>query len=137
MNINDIKDPSDCPISTVLALQDCLHVLSGKWKLPIIGSLLFGKKRFKDMEESIGKITPRMLSKELKELELNNVVKRNIYDTRPVRIEYELTESGKLLAPIIHSMVKWGITHRHVSIGSLENSNAIEKKIQTNVNASA
>lgn len=115
----------DCPKATVLAVTDCLHVLSGKWKLPIIGALLFGKKRFKDLEVSLIKITPRMLSKELKELELNNIVKRTIHDTRPVLIEYELTESGKLLEPILNSMVEWGVAHRHVSIRSEE-----EEKIQ-------
>ncbi len=103
---------SDCPADTILALNDCLNVMSGKWKVPIIGTLLFGPKRFKDLEIIINKITPRMLSKELKELELNNIVKRNIYDERPIRIEYELTESGYTLKPVLEQMVEWGIQHR-------------------------
>lgn len=107
----------ECPASTILALQDCLAVVNGKWKVPIIGSLLFGPKRFKDLEETIKKITPRMLSKELKELEINNIVVRKVYDARPVRIEYELTESGRTLEPILDAMVEWGIAHRKQSIG--------------------
>lgn len=103
----------DCPALTILALNDCLTVLNGKWKTPIIGTLFFGPKRFKDLETTIKKITPRMLSKELKELELNNIVMRNIYNTRPVRIEYELTDSGKTLKPILEAMVEWGTLHRN------------------------
>ena len=105
------KDIPACPAHTILALNDCLAVLRGKWKIPIIGSLLFGPKRFKDMEALI-KLTPRMLSKELQELELNGIVRRNIYETRPVRIEYELTDSGKSLEPILQTMVEWGSQHR-------------------------
>lgn len=112
----------ECPASTILALRDCLAVLNGKWKVPIIGTLLFGPKRFKDLEEIIKKITPRMLSKELKELELNNIVKRNVYDTRPVRIEYELTESGKTLEPILNAMVEWGTQHRKTSIAKVDDA---------------
>ena len=108
----------ECPASTILALQDCLTALNGKWKVPIIGTLFFGPKRFKDLEETIKKITPRMLSKELKELELNNIIRRNIYNTRPIRIEYELTESGKTLEPILEAMVDWGSKHRNDVFGN-------------------
>ena len=109
MNSRNIPE---CPASTILALNECLTVLNGKWKTPIIGTLLFGPKRFKDLEITIKKITPRMLSKELKELELNNIVRRNIHNTRSVRIEYELTDSGKTLEPILQAMVEWGTQHR-------------------------
>ena len=86
-----MKEVKSCPRQYVLAVNDTLNVISGKWKLPIIASLLYGKNRFKDLQENIDKITPRMLSKELKELELNGVVERKVYQTRPIRIEYELT----------------------------------------------
>lgn len=106
----------NCPTSTILALTDFLNVIHGKWKIPIIGALTFGKKRFKDLEQALEKITPRMLSKELKELELNNIVTRKVYNTHPIKIEYELTPSGKALEPILKSMVDWGMKHREVSI---------------------
>ena len=115
MNPSNIPE---CPSATIIALKDCLTVLSGKWKVPIIGTLLFGPGRFKDLETTINKITPRMLSKELKELEINNIVKRNIYNERPVRIEYELTESGYLLKPILEAMVDWGSKHRNDVFGN-------------------
>ena len=101
-----------CPIQFVLAINDTLNVISGKWKIPIIASMLFGKQRFTEIQRNIPKITPRMLSKELKELELNGIVKRTVYDSIPVTIEYELTESAKQLDDVMNSMIKWGISHR-------------------------
>jgi len=109
MNSSDILD---CPTKTFLALNDCLTVMNGKWKAPIIGALLFGPRRFKDLENAIKKITPRMLSKELKELELSNIVRRKVHNSRPVRIEYELTQSGFKLKPVFEAMVEWGTQHR-------------------------
>ncbi|MEO1256223.1 MAG: helix-turn-helix domain-containing protein, partial [Bacteroidota bacterium] len=96
----------------VLAVNDTMNVISGKWKLPIIASLLHDKSRFKDLQQNIEKITPRMLSKELKELELNGVVKRNVYSATPVRVEYELTDSGKKIVSVLDSMIDWGLAHR-------------------------
>ncbi|WP_196893533.1 winged helix-turn-helix transcriptional regulator [Aureivirga marina] len=117
MNPSNIPE---CPATTILALKDCLTILNGKWKVPIIGTLLFGPKRFKDLENTIQKITPRMLSKELKELEINNIIQRKVYDSRPILIEYELTESGKTLKPILEAMVEWGIQHRKEFIKEFE-----------------
>lgn len=105
-----------CSKNYILAVNDTLNVISGKWKLPIIASLFDGKKRFKELEDSIDKISPRMLSKELKELELNGIVNRNVQKTTPVLIEYELTESGHNLKSVIDAMVQWGLTHRHAVI---------------------
>ncbi|GAB3820948.1 winged helix-turn-helix transcriptional regulator [Pontibacter rugosus] len=111
--IIQLADGSDrCPQNYVLALTDTLNVISGKWKLPIIASLLRGKIRFKDLLDNIEKITPRMLSKELKELEVNSIVVRKVYNQTPVLIEYQLTESGKSLVNLIDTMIDWGLTHR-------------------------
>ncbi|SNR15694.1 winged helix-turn-helix transcriptional regulator [Tenacibaculum jejuense] len=107
-----------CQASYVLAVNDTLNVLNGKWKLPIIASLLYGRKRFKDIQANIDKITPRMLSKELKDLEMNGIVLRIVQDSRPVLIEYELTESGKTITKVLDSMVEWGLKHRELTIGS-------------------
>ena len=101
-----------CPQKYVLALTDTVNVISGKWKLPIIASLLRGKNRFKDLLDNIEKITPRMLSKELKELEMNSIVVRKVYNQTPVLIEYQLTESGKSLVDLIDTMINWGFRHR-------------------------
>ena len=105
-----------CSVQYVLALRDTLNVISGKWKLSIIGSLLYGKMRFKELQRNIGKISPRMLSKELKDLEANGIIKRTIYDTTPVTVEYELTESGMRLHTALDVMVTWGIEHREITL---------------------
>lgn len=101
-----------CPPEYILALTDAMNVISGKWKLPIIATLLRGKNRFKDLQDNIGKITPRMLSKELKELEINSIVVRKVYDQTPVLIEYHLTDSGKSLVDLIDTIISWGLAHR-------------------------
>jgi DNA-binding HxlR family transcriptional regulator len=113
-----------CPTEYVLAINDTLNVLQGKWKLPIIGSLLFGKKRFKEIEREIPKITPRMLSKELKELEVNGIVTRTVYNTIPVTVEYELTKSGSSLDDVMDAMIKWGLMHRNRIIGKSQKTAA-------------
>lgn len=121
-NMSDFKEiieeakAKQCPRQYILALNDTLNVISGKWKLPIIASLLYGKNRFKDLQGNIEKITPRMLSKELKELELNGIVKRTVYDKTPVLIEYGLTESGKQITSVIDAMIDWGLVHRDKAI---------------------
>lgn len=114
--LNSFKEIRECPVRHILAVNDTLNVISGKWKLSIIASLLHGKKRFKDLQGNIDKITPRMLSKELKELELNGIVERHVFNTKPVLIEYGLTISGEKLTNVIDPMVKWGLEHRKVTI---------------------
>ncbi len=114
--IKKLKEIKACPIQFVLSINDTLNVISGKWKLPIIGSILFGKKRFTDIQRNIPKITPRMLSKELKELELNGVLIRTVYDTTPVTVEYELSQSGQSITKVLDKMIEWGLEHRSTVI---------------------
>lgn len=102
---------SDCAAS-VIPIRDCLDIISGKWKLPILGALMDGKKRFKELERSIPAITPRMLSKELRELEINQLLKRTVFDTVPVMVEYELAPYGRSLDKVLFEMREWGVQHR-------------------------
>jgi len=110
---SDIKPQtqSECA-KNLLPVRDALHVLSGKWKLTIIVALFFGSKRFKEMEREITGITAKMLSQELKDLEANDLVKRTVYNTTPVTVEYELTEYGWSLKPVINALRDWGAEHR-------------------------
>jgi DNA-binding HxlR family transcriptional regulator len=101
----------------VIPVRDTLDILSGKWKLPILGSLISGKKRFKELERDIPRITARMLSKELRELEMNQLVKRTVYDTIPVTVEYEMTPYGRSLDKVLLEMKEWGEQHRKRIIG--------------------
>lgn len=117
------KAHQDCPGNEaeckkhLLGLQDSLEILGGKWKIPIILALWFGNYRFKELIRMIEGITPRMLSKELKDLETNKLVTRTVYDTIPVSVEYALTPYGKSLQPLIMELGKWGGQHRKVIIG--------------------
>jgi DNA-binding HxlR family transcriptional regulator len=101
-----------CPKEYVLALNDTLNAVSGKWKLAIVSTLLLEAKRFSDIRRIIPSITPRMISKELKELEINGIITRTVYDTTPVLVEYELTPSGRKLNEVIDKMIEWGLSHR-------------------------
>ncbi|MBO0948380.1 winged helix-turn-helix transcriptional regulator [Fibrella forsythiae] len=98
-------------------VQDALYVLSGKWKLPIIITLTGQPRRFKELQRQIAGITAKVLSKELKELEMNEFVVRNVYATTPVTIEYELTEYSQSLNTVIEALRNWGIQHRERIIG--------------------
>ena len=98
------------------ALQDTLYFIGGKWRLSIINAICNGNKRFREIERSIPGITTRMLSKELKEMELNKLVKRTVYADTPVLVEYEPTAHCKSFGSIISEMIKWGESHRKVVI---------------------
>jgi len=102
---------SEC-LKQLLPVKDALDILNGKWKLQIILSLTFGKKRFKQIQREIPGLTPKMLSKELKELEVNGLASRHVYDTVPVSVEYEITAYGRTLKPLIGELHKWGTKHR-------------------------
>lgn len=98
------------------ALQDTLYFIGGKWRIPIINSICNGNKRFREIERSIPGITTRMLSKELKDMEMNKLVKRTVYAETPVLIEYEPTENCHSFGRIILAMIEWGREHREVVI---------------------
>ncbi len=99
------------------AVQDALYVLSGKWKLPIIIALSDGPKRFGELQRLVTGITAKVLSKELKELEMNEFAVRHVYATMPVTVEYELTEYSQSLNSIIEALRSWGIQHRARILG--------------------
>lgn len=96
----------------LLALHDTLDILSGKWKMQIVALLCNGEFRYSELKAAIPKITPRMLSKELKALEQHQLITRTVYDTTPVQVTYQLTEYGETLVPLIIALVEWGQEHR-------------------------
>jgi DNA-binding HxlR family transcriptional regulator len=93
-------------------IQDFQTAISGKWKLAIIISINYGKFRFKDIQANIPKITNRVLSKELKDLEANQMITRTVYDTSPVTIEYRITDYCLTIKPVIEMITAWGKKHR-------------------------
>jgi DNA-binding HxlR family transcriptional regulator len=106
-----IKTQEECT-KAILPVRDALDILSGKWKLPILIALMFGNKRFSQMAKQIPGITDKMLSKELRELEMNQLVKRTVYDAVPVVVEYAMTPYGKTLEKLIEELQQWGVKHR-------------------------
>jgi DNA-binding HxlR family transcriptional regulator len=90
------------------SLKDVLDVIGGKWAMPIIYILSKGKMRFKELERTIEGINTRMLVKELKNLEANGILTREVFATVPPTVEYQLTEKGERLLPSIKSLHQWG-----------------------------
>jgi DNA-binding HxlR family transcriptional regulator len=99
-------------IRALAAVRDSLYAIGGKWKLPIIIALSSGPQRFRELQRSLDNITPKVLSKELKEMELNEFITRTVYPTIPVTVEYKLTDYSKSLEPVILALRDWGEQHR-------------------------
>ncbi len=95
-----------------MAVHDTMDVLSGKWKIAILSSLGFGKKRYSEIFKEVNGISGKMLSRELKDMEMNLLIKRTVLETQPVTVQYELTPYCKNLMPIIESLAEWGAEHR-------------------------
>ncbi len=106
------KKPYLSCLDTVNPVRDALEVINGKWKLSIIISVSAGNERFTDIQESIPGITPKVLAKELKELEQHQLIKRVIVDDYPVKILYKPEPYSDTLNPIIYALKDWGLTHR-------------------------
>jgi DNA-binding HxlR family transcriptional regulator len=90
------------------SLKDVLDIIGGKWAMPIIYHLSKGKMRFKELERSIEGINTRMLVKELKNMESNGIITREVFATVPPTVEYSLTFKGEKLLPSIKSLHSWG-----------------------------
>ena len=95
------------------AVGDSLYAIGGKWKLRVIIALSQGHCRFNDLQRTITGISGKVLSSELKELELNGFVKRNVQaENNPVIVEYELTPYSQTLKDVVYALIKWGVLHR-------------------------
>jgi len=98
--------------SSLNAIADALFVIGGKWKLRIVVALTEGNKRFNELQRTIEGISAKVLSTELKDLELNGFLKRNVFTTTPVTVEYELTDYAASLQPVLQSLSEWGAKHK-------------------------
>lgn len=108
--------PNNCGTNhheRLLAIADAMDVLNGKWKIQLIGILLFrGKMRFGELLRNVKGIGTKMLSKELQNLEANQIITRTVLQTKPITVEYEITPYGKSLEKIIINFTEWGMNHR-------------------------
>lgn len=110
--IQQVQKTHEGCTKAIIPVRDALDILSGKWKLPIIIALSFGNRRFSQLSKQIPGITDKMLSKELRDLEMNQLVKRTVYDAVPVIVEYSMTPYGKTLEKLIEELQSWGLQHR-------------------------
>ncbi|MDB5983213.1 MAG: transcriptional regulator, HxlR family [Pseudomonas sp.] len=99
------------------AVEVTLSVIGGVWKPLILFHLLGGKKRFMELTRRIPNATQSMLTLQLRELEADGVIMRHVYAQVPPKVEYEISEFGHTLAPILASLRDWGEEYRHVQQG--------------------
>ncbi len=100
------------------AISDAMSVLSGKWKFHILGTLIEGNALgFMDLLREVNGIGSKMLSKELQDLEVNNLISRTVMNTKPITVSYSITENGKTLETVIEELSKWGINYRKAVVG--------------------
>ena len=107
--MNDVKAKNElpaCPVETTLTL------IGDKWKVLILRDLMPGTKRFGELKKSVGNVSQKVLTAQLRAMEANGLVNRKVYAEVPPRVEYSLTELGKSLKPILDSLRAWGEAYK-------------------------
>lgn len=94
------------------SIEDALYVIGGKWKIKIIVALLDEGKRFNELQRAVKGISSKVLSNELKQLEINNLVNRKVIEEWPVVVKYELTAYSQSLEKVLKTLSDWGVTHK-------------------------
>lgn len=102
MNMIDKNNLPACPVETTL------KIIGDKWKVLILRDLFTGTKRFNELKRSLTDVTQKMLTQQLRELENDGIIHREVYPVVPPKVEYSLTELGNTLKPVIDSMYDWG-----------------------------
>lgn len=97
-----VKDLPACPVETTLTL------ISNKWKVLILRDLMPGTKRFGELKKSVGNVSQKVLTAQLREMEQSGLLIRTVYPEVPPRVEYTLTELGRSLKPVLNAMWNWG-----------------------------
>jgi DNA-binding HxlR family transcriptional regulator len=124
--LNMGKTPSEAQCKATLnAIADALYVIGGKWKLRIIVALMDGNRRFNEMQRVVDGISAKVLSAELKDLELNGFVRRKVFTGTPVVVEYELTSYSETLNGVLQSLSEWGTMHREKVRKSMKGRKAV------------
>ncbi|MGF1478482.1 MAG: winged helix-turn-helix transcriptional regulator [Cyanophyceae cyanobacterium] len=105
MEAKEIIPKASCPVENTLA------VIGGRWKVLILRELLEGVKRFGQLQRAVHGVTQKMLTQQLRELEADGIIHREVYPQVPPKVEYSLTPLGKSLQPILDAMHQWGIQY--------------------------
>lgn len=99
------ENPLSCPMVMTL------NVIGGKWKPLILHMLSSGSMRFGQLRKNIPPVSQKMLTQQLRELEVDDIVRRTVYPEVPPRVDYALTERGQSLVPVIEALYQWGATY--------------------------
>lgn len=109
---------SDCDRKKIRAIDDTMDVLSGKWKVSIIARLWYKPMRFSGLLRDVSGISGKVLSRELRDLEMNGLINREVSQSKPIAVTYELSDYGKSLKDLTDSIADWGLQHRKQIISS-------------------
>lgn len=115
----DLK--KDCS-QKILAISDTMEILNGKWKMSIIACLCYRPMRYSELLKEVKGISGKVLSRELKDLEMNDLILRTVLNTAPVGVEYQITEYGESLKQLTNTIADWGLTHRNRIILSMKSA---------------
>lgn len=108
-NYSNEQELNQCPVNYTL------NMIGGRWKVTIIWKLMSGTKRFSELKQAIGPISERMLTKQLKAMEVDGLVKREVFREVPPRVEYSLTSKGHSLKAVLDSILEWGMEELSVN----------------------
>lgn len=125
----EIRSVTQCK-ARLNSIADALYAIGGKWKLRIIVGLRDGSKRFNELQRLIDGISAKVLSTELKELEMNGFIKRNVFTGTPVVVEYELTKYADTLNDVLDTLSGWGAMHRENVKKSMKKKKPAETPFQ-------
>lgn len=106
MAVNEAKKLPSCPVETTL------NLIGNKWKVLILRDLMPGTKRFGELKKSIGSVSQKVLTAQLRDMEADGLVTRTVYPEVPPRVEYDLTDLGKSLQPVLNSLSDWGESYK-------------------------
>ena len=109
--LKTVKELPACPVETTLTL------IGDKWKVLILRDLLTGTKRFGELKKSVGNVSQKVLTSQLRDMEESGLVNRKVYAEVPPRVEYSLTELGESLNPILDAMKCWGEDYKNLVEG--------------------
>lgn len=106
--LKTVKELPACPVETTLTL------IGDKWKVLILRDLMTGTKRFGELKKSVGNVSQKVLTSQLRDMEESGLVNRKVYAEVPPRVEYSLTDLGKSLNPILDAMKCWGEDYKNL-----------------------
>jgi len=121
---------SDC-MKRVRAIDDTLHIMGGKWKSLLLAHLCYKPMRYSELLKDLNGIAGKVLSRELKDLEMNGLVIREVSDTQPLTVTYRLSQYGKSLKDLMDGLANWGLQHRErvFNASKLDQPVAMEREL--------